>query len=121
MVSDKYGRRKALIVAILLAGGSGCIATFVNNRTLFAILRITVGMGGMGCFMVPAVIAGITHTVQNLKKNYLFSLCSPQLVLTRSPQKSGQYKSEAREPEGMVKITYGIVTSSFFKRAGNSN
>ena len=61
LVSDKYGRRKALIVAILLAGGSGAIATFVNNRTLFAILRITVGMGGMGCFMVPAVIAGICN------------------------------------------------------------
>ena len=34
-------------------------------------------------------------------KNYLFSLCSPRLILTRSPQISGQNKSEAREPEGL--------------------
>ena len=34
---------------------------------------------------------------------------------------SGQNKSEAREPEGRVKITYGIVASSLLKRAGNSN
>ena len=32
-----------------------------------------------------------------------------------------QNKSEAREPEGLVKITYGIVASSLFKTAGNSN
>ena len=60
-------------------------------------------------------------TVQNLKKIYLFSLCSLWLILTRSPKISDQNKSEAREPEGLVKITYGIVASSLFKRAGNSN
>ena len=61
-------------------------------------------------------------TVENLKKNsYLFSLCSLRLILTKSPKISDQNKSEAREPQGLVKITYGIVASSFFKRAGNSN
>ena len=48
-------------------------------------------------------------------------LCSPRLILTRSPQISGWNKSEARELEGLVKITYGIVASSLFKGAGNSN
>ena len=48
-------------------------------------------------------------------------LYSPRLILTRSPQISGLNKSEAREPEGLVKTTYGIVASSLFKRAGNSN
>ena len=48
-------------------------------------------------------------------------LCSSQLILNRSPQISGQNKSEARELEGLVKITYGIVASSLFKKAGNSN
>ena len=61
------------------------------------------------------------HCSKFYKNNYLFSLCSPRLILTRSPQISGQNKSEAREPEGLVKITYGIVASSLFKRAGNSN
>ena len=60
-------------------------------------------------------------TVEKFKKIYLFSLCSPRLILTRSPQISGQNKSEARKLEGLVKITYGIaagIASSFFKRAG---
>ena len=62
-------------------------------------------------------------TVQNLKKIIcsLSVLCSPQLFLTRSPQISGQNMSEARVPEGLVKITYGIVASALFKRVGNSN
>ena len=63
-------------------------------------------------------------TVQNLKKRITCSLsvlCSPRLILTRSPQISGQNKSEAREPEGLVKITYVNVASSLCKRAGNSN
>ena len=33
---------------------------FVKNRVIFGILRITCGMGGMGCYMVPAVIAAET-------------------------------------------------------------
>ena len=48
-------------------------------------------------------------------------LCFPQIILTRSSQISGQNKSKARKPEGVVKITYGIVASFLFKRAGNSN
>ena len=41
--------------------------------------------------------------------------------MTRSLQISDQNKSEARELEGLVKITYGSVAISLFKRAGNSN
>ena len=63
-------------------------------------------------------------TVQSFKKRSICSLSVlrfPRLILTRSSQISGQNKSEAREPEGLVKITYGFVASSLFKRAGNSN
>ena len=35
--------------------------------------------------------------------------------MTYFDQISGQNKSEARELEGVVKITYGIVASSLFK------
>ena len=48
----------------------------------------------------------LLYTVQKFKKREFFVL-SQFSVLTRSPQISGQNKSEAREPEGMVKITYG--------------
>ena len=57
MVSDEFGRLKAMILSIFLVSGSGILMAFVNNRVLFGILRITCGMGGMGCYMVPAVIS----------------------------------------------------------------
>jgi hypothetical protein len=46
-----------MALSIGLVGLSGFIGAFVNDRTLFALLRITTGMGGMGCYMVPYVIA----------------------------------------------------------------
>lgn len=46
-----------MLLSILLIGASGSLAAIVNNKILFAILRITSGMGGMGCFMVPSVMA----------------------------------------------------------------
>ena len=57
MLSDKFGRLNAMILSIFLVGGSGALMAFVKNRVIFGILRITCGMGGMGCYMVPAVIA----------------------------------------------------------------
>ena len=49
----------------------------------------------------------ITHCSIFKKKNCsLPVLCSPRLILTRYPQIYDQNKSEAREPEGLVKITY---------------
>ena len=38
-------------------------------------------------------------------------LCSPRPIFIRSPQISGPNKSEAREPEELVKITYVFVES----------
>ena len=57
MISDKFGRLKAMIFSIFLVSGSGILAVFVNNKVLFAFLRLTCGMGGMGCILVTAVIA----------------------------------------------------------------
>ena len=48
------------------------------------------------------------HCSKFTKNNHFFSVHSPRLILTRFPQISDQNKSEAREQEGLVKITYGI-------------
>ena len=72
-------------------------------------------------FVFPnAGLQGVSLHCSKFKKK-LFVLCFPPLILTISSQISGQNKSEAGEPDGLVKITYGIVASSLFKRAGNSN
>ena len=43
LVSDRFGRLKALVLSIFLVGGSGLVAAFVQNRIIFALLRITTG------------------------------------------------------------------------------
>ena len=56
------------------------------------------------------------ESLQNLKKvSFVLSL----FPMTYFDQISDQNKSEAREPEGLAKITFGIVTSFLFKRVGN--
>lgn len=57
MVSDHFGRLKALVLSVIFVSGAGTLSAFVNNRVLFSLLRIVTGMGGMGCFMVPYVMA----------------------------------------------------------------
>ncbi|XP_040573548.1 organic cation transporter protein [Lepeophtheirus salmonis] len=54
--SDKYGRRLALIVSILLVSIPSIIASFAHNIYMFIFLRILTGMGGIGCFMVSFVL-----------------------------------------------------------------
>ena len=60
-----------------------------------------------------------------LKKELLdlsLSDCSsPCLILTKSPQISGQNKSEACKPEELVKITNVFLRMEIFALAGNSN
>ena len=71
-------------------------------------------------FQDPPIFIG--NTVQKFKKRIICSFSVPQrLILTRSPQISDKNNSETRELKGLIKITYGIVASSLFKRAGNSN
>ena len=65
-----------------------------------------------------------TNTVQILKKElFVLSLLSVpyDLFWPDLPKSLAKISQEAREPEGLVKITHGFVASSLFKRAGNLN
>ena len=64
------------------------------------------------------------HCSKFKKKRITWSLSdcsSPCLILTKSPQISGQNKSEACKPEELVKITNGFLRMEIFALAGNSN
>ncbi|XP_071746425.1 organic cation transporter protein isoform X2 [Lepeophtheirus salmonis] len=54
--SDKFGRRLALIVSVLLVSIPSTLASFAHNIYIFTFLRILTGMGGIGCFMVCFVL-----------------------------------------------------------------
>ena len=56
VVSDHCGRRSAFFISILLVGSAGVIMPFISSTSLFGILRVIVGMGGMGCFLIPYVM-----------------------------------------------------------------
>ena len=67
----------------------------------------------------------VIFAVQNLKKKelhvlYLFSV-PHDLFWPDIPKSLAKISQRPENPEGLVKITYGIVASSLFKRAGNSN
>lgn len=59
-LSDTYGRKKAMMLAIVMVSLSGSIGTFCVGPGAehgFAFLRFLTGMGGIGCFMVCFVLA----------------------------------------------------------------
>ncbi len=57
IISDKFGRRKALTISIGLLGLSGLLIVWIKNEIIFACLRIISGIGGMGIFMISSVLA----------------------------------------------------------------
>ena len=56
IISDQWGRRSALFISILLVGAAGVISPFFPSTIFFGLLRIVVGMGGMGCFLIPYIM-----------------------------------------------------------------
>ena len=56
-----------------------------------------------------------SYTLFKIKKNnYLFSFCSNDLFWPDLPKSLAKISQEARELEGLVKITYGIVAIAPF-------
>lgn len=66
LTCDRFGRKAGMMLSITLISGSGILAAFVNNQYVFAALRITVGMGGIGSYIVSSVIAA-EATLPSLK------------------------------------------------------
>ena len=57
IISDKYGRMTALMIAILFVVVSALLGAVIPTLGAFGFFRFITGMGGMGCFMVTFVIA----------------------------------------------------------------
>ena len=57
LISDRYGRMKALMLSVVLVSVSGFIGAFMPNPIGFGFFRFLTGIGGIGCFMVTFVLA----------------------------------------------------------------
>ena len=57
------------------------VGAFVKNRILFALLRLVCGMGGMGVYMVAAVIAAEATLPRYVKIMILVNDCQNCLFL----------------------------------------
>ena len=50
MLSDKIGRKKSLVVAILTCSITSLVQAFIKNFWVYAFLRMVVGFGSVGIF-----------------------------------------------------------------------
>ena len=55
-LSDHFGRKAGLFASVVLVSVSGFLCSVVNSAGLFALFRVMVGIGGMGCFLVPFIM-----------------------------------------------------------------
>ncbi len=55
--ADKFGRLNGLLLSVVLLSGSGILGAFITGIPwLFALSRISCGMGGMGSYMIAFVM-----------------------------------------------------------------
>ncbi|XP_043199199.1 organic cation transporter protein-like isoform X1 [Amphibalanus amphitrite] len=56
-ISDRFGRKIALMSALLLFGTASTITAFAPNYGTFAAMRLFTGIGGLGTFMITFVLS----------------------------------------------------------------
>ena len=57
ILSDAIGRKKALMVGLVLTSLSGVLGAFMPNEILFGIMRFLSGVGAKGLFMIAFVLS----------------------------------------------------------------
>ena len=56
VISDKFGRRKALILGAVMSGCISVAQSFVKNYWLYFVLRLLLGISAKGLFMIAFMI-----------------------------------------------------------------
>ncbi|XP_059085438.1 organic cation transporter protein-like isoform X2 [Tigriopus californicus] len=65
MISDQFGRKKALILAIIWSSSMCLIGSFMNSYWPFLVVRFMTGIGAKGLFMLPFIFV-----IENTGKEY---------------------------------------------------
>ena len=70
IISDNFGRRNTLLMAIIIGSAASAGGSFMPNYWSYALLRILVGVGSEGCFIVAFImsmeIVGVKEHVPGL-------------------------------------------------------
>jgi OCT family organic cation transporter-like MFS transporter 4/5 len=99
LLSDRFGRMRALMLAVAMVSASGTISAFVTIPAVFGVLRFFTGMGGMGCYIV------VSRTTE------IDLLCQIMMVKSWRLVSFGAAK-QASNPDGdkilqpVIRITY---------------
>ncbi|KAK8386156.1 hypothetical protein O3P69_010703 [Scylla paramamosain] len=56
-LADRFGRKMGILVSVLLLGGGGVLSAVSPNYTMFLVMRLLTGAGGVGLFQVTFVLA----------------------------------------------------------------
>ena len=56
IISDKLGRRKALLISAVFSGAISLAGSFVSNYWAYFVLRLLLGIGSKGLFMIAFMI-----------------------------------------------------------------
>ena len=71
MISDYFGRSRAISASIFLTSVSAILTTLINDKISLALLRVVYGIGTKGCIMVLYVMAA-ESTLPNYKVFIMF-------------------------------------------------
>ena len=71
VISDYFGRSRAISASILLTSVSAILTTLINDKISLALLRVVYGIGTKGCIMVLYVMAA-ESTLPNYKVFIMF-------------------------------------------------
>lgn len=71
-IGDRYGRRLALIVGLLIFGGGSLLAMFANSASELIALRAVLGVGA--ALVMPATLSTITSTFPPQKRTRAVSV-----------------------------------------------
>ena len=56
VISDKLGRKKALLISAIFSGGISFGSSFVNSYWLYFVLRLCLGISAKGLFMLAFMV-----------------------------------------------------------------
>ena len=104
IISDKLGRRKALLISAVFSGAISLAGSFVSSYWAYFVLRLLLGIGSKGLFMIAFMICVEISGVDY--KTYLGILIQ---VKKKKISSAGQAKKLVKSNKSMSRNFFGQI------------